>query len=271
MAKRVSIFGCGVQKGGTTSLHAYFCEHPELSAPSRKETHFFDDETRDWSSPDYAKLDAFFSADDGDKRRFDITPIYTFWPPCIARIHAYNPNAKLIFLFRDPGERAVSDWRMETGWGVETLPFAAAIREGRERLQGLAPLDRLRVNFSYLERGLYGAQSRNALAHFPREQILFLRSEDLLRDHRATLGKIAEFLAVSPFPDSGPKREHQRDPLSLETSPTRADRALMREFFAEDLIEFTQLTGLDAAHWLQGEPPREAALPLWKRLLRPSR
>jgi hypothetical protein len=100
MHKRISIFGCGVQKCGTTSLYAHFCEHPALSPPSRKEIHFFDDETNDWAAPDYRALGAFFASNDGDRLRFDITPIYSFWPPSMQRISAYNPAAKLIFLFR---------------------------------------------------------------------------------------------------------------------------------------------------------------------------
>lgn len=74
----VSAFCCGVQKGGTTSLHAYFREHPALLPPSRKETHSFDDESQDWAAPDYAALDAFFPGDDGSRTRFDITPTYCF-------------------------------------------------------------------------------------------------------------------------------------------------------------------------------------------------
>ncbi len=176
MQKRIPIFGCGVQKGGTTSLYAHFCEHPALSPPIQKELHFFDDETNAWAVPDYRALDAFFPPDDGDRLRFDITPIYSFWPPSMQRIRDYNPAAKLIFLFRDPFDRAWSQWCMEYARGDETLPFAEAIRGGRSRLDGLAPLARERRVYPYIERGRYSEQIRRALTHFPREQLLFLRS-----------------------------------------------------------------------------------------------
>lgn len=42
----------GVQKAGTTSLFGYLSEHPQLMAPSQKETHFFDNEGFDWPTPD---------------------------------------------------------------------------------------------------------------------------------------------------------------------------------------------------------------------------
>ncbi len=64
MVNRISIFACGVQKGGTTSLHSHFAEHPELSTPQRKELHFFDDEQIDWAEPDYSPLENFFPAND---------------------------------------------------------------------------------------------------------------------------------------------------------------------------------------------------------------
>ncbi|MGH9675564.1 MAG: sulfotransferase family protein, partial [Candidatus Acidiferrum sp.] len=203
MSKLVSIFVCGVQKGGTTSLHAHFREHPALSPPSRQEIHFFDEEGRDWAAPDYTALDSLFAAEDGDRLRFDITPIYIFWPPSIERIRAYNPSAKLIFLFRDPFERAWSQWCMEYAQGDEKLPFAEAIREGRSRLDGLTPLAPERRVYAYIERGLYADQVRRALANFPRDQLLFLRSQDLLDNHIETLDRISAFLGIAPFPDTG--------------------------------------------------------------------
>lgn len=249
MRKPVSIFVCGVQKGGTTSLHAHFCEHPALSPPAVKELHFFDDETNDWSSPDYTRLEANFRPSDGDRLRFDSTPIYAFWPPSIARIRAYNPAARLIFLFRDPFERAWSQWCMEYARGEETLPFAAAIREGRSRIDHLPALAPQRRVYFYIERGLYAEQVRRALANFPREQVLFLCSEDLRDDHVVTLGRIARFLGIAGFPDTGPKREQRRIYLDLPSAKTEADRAFVADLVRDDVREFAALTGLDVSAW----------------------
>ena len=33
---------CGIQKGGTTALHAYLAGHPDVFCPARKELNFFD-------------------------------------------------------------------------------------------------------------------------------------------------------------------------------------------------------------------------------------
>lgn len=246
---KVSIFGCGVQKGGTTSLHAYFCEHPELSAPVQKELHFFDDESRDWSAPGYAALEALFAGDDGAKLRFDITPIYGFWPPSIARIQAYNPQARLIYLFRDPFERAWSQWRMEYARGFETLPFSEAIRAGRDRLACLAPLARERRIYTYVERGGYAGQVRRVLRHFPREQVLFLRSQDLRHDHAATLRQIAGFLGIAPFADTGPKCEQPFAFTAPPTPPDLADLEHIAALLGDEMRAFAALSGLDITGW----------------------
>ena len=252
MSKLVSIFVCGVQKGGTTSLHAHFREHPALSPPSRQEIHFFDEEALDWAVPDYTTLDSLFVTEDGDRLRFDITPIYIFWPPSIERIRAYNPSAKLIFLFRDPFERAWSQWCMAYARGDEKLPFPEAIRDGRSRLEGLPPLARERRVYTYIERGFYSEQVRRVLANFPREQLLFLRSQDLLDDHVEVLNRISSFLGVAPFPDTGPKRERTRPRVSFPSSPTEADKELVVSLLRNDVREFSALTGLNVSDWQTG-------------------
>lgn len=244
--KRIAIFGCGVQKGGTTSLHGYLRAHPELSAPRVKETHFFDDETQDWSAPDYTVPDRLYDPADGNRLRFDITPIYAFWPPALARLRAYNPQARLIFLFRDPLERAWSQWCMDRHEGRETLAFDVAIREGRGRMAGLPPLAPMRRMCSYVERGFYAEQVRRALAHFPREQVLFLRSADLRDTPVIVLRRIADFLGIGPFPDTAPKRER---PNPLAGAPSEADRALVAALLRDEMHAFAALTGLDIADW----------------------
>ena len=46
----------GAQKGGTSTLDAIFRHHPQIQMAGIKETHFFDDETRDWTVADFRAL-----------------------------------------------------------------------------------------------------------------------------------------------------------------------------------------------------------------------
>ena len=138
---------------------------------------------------------------------------------------------------------------MEYGRGLETLPFAEAIREGRRRMDELPPLAAARRVYSYVERGLYSVQVRRALSHFPRDQLLFLRADDLRDDHVATLTRIAAFLGIAAFPDTGPKREHMRENVGRLSEPTSDDRALVAALVHDDLTDFARLTGLDVSRW----------------------
>jgi len=246
---KVAVFVAGVQKGGTTSLFHYLSEHPDLHAPTVKEIHFFDDEETDWSAPDYGKIDACFRGRTQGRLRFEATPIYAFWPRALERIADYNPAARLILLFRDPFERAVSHWAMEHARGFETLSFSEAIRTGRDRLRGVpdtAPAWRL---FSYLERGLYGEQIARARAIFPPSRLLFLRSADLRDRPALVLDEISRFLDIGPFPDTAPRIEHRRRPTPGMPPPTDEDLALVADFVRDDLVAFQAASGLDLSDW----------------------
>ena len=141
----------GVQKGGTTALFRYLQDIPSLSLASVKEAHFFDDETTvDWTAPDYAPYHALFDPFDG-RPRGEATPIYLYWPNCLERIARYNPAMKLVFLFRDPVERAWSQWKMEYARGWESEPFAWCIRQGRARVDSAEAPGFHRI-YSYVER-----------------------------------------------------------------------------------------------------------------------
>jgi hypothetical protein len=249
MTKRVSVFVCGVQKAGTTSLHAYMQEHAQLSAPLQKELHFFDDEGRDWGNVNYRDLHACFAQDDGSRLRFEATPIYSFWPPSIARIHAYNPDARLILLFRDPYERALSHWQMEYARGLESLPFATAIRDGRRRLCGLPPLAPEYRVYTYIERGRYAEQVSRVLKYFKRHQVLFVRSEDLSTNRTDTLRRISAFLGVLDFPPIAAKYLNRRPDIFRGFSPDLDDVKYVSTLLKEELVAFSDLTGLDVTDW----------------------
>jgi hypothetical protein len=118
LVKRVEIVIGGVQKAGTTSLFRYLQAHPALLAPLRaKELHFFDDEALDWSEPNYELLHGAFGDAGANRKAYEATPIYLFWPPSLQRIHSYNPKMKLIFLFRiqSSGRGPTGKWKSIDG------------------------------------------------------------------------------------------------------------------------------------------------------------
>ncbi|WP_419825247.1 sulfotransferase domain-containing protein [Sphingomonas sp.] len=250
---RLGFLIAGVQKAGTSALHAYLGEVRDLQLPAVKEAHFFDDEEGvDWSAPDPARLHALF-ADDG-RLRGEATPITLYWPNALERAHDYNPAIRLVLLFRDPVERAFSHWRMEWSRRTETLDFATAIREGRARMAGAAPYPGFHRVFSYVERGFYGRQLARARALFPREQILCLPHWLLDRQPDEAVRRVCAFLGVAPpAAPLAPRRVRVAPDVAYPSSLTPADVAHLHDAFAAETRRFHDLAG--AEDWRFGPGP----------------
>lgn len=194
----------GVQKGGTTALARYLGAQDGLLLPHDKEAHVFDAEDFDDNAP-AASVDSrytgMFDAAAGNALHGDATPIYLFLPQAIGRIARYNPAMRWIVLLRDPVERAISQQHMERQRGNERWPLPLALLLERRRLRrdagNLAHGSSLRAH-SYRARGDYARQLDALFTHFPREQVLLLRSDELRCHPALVTTRACQFLGVAP-------------------------------------------------------------------------
>ena len=244
MSRKVEFVVIGAQKAGTTALFDHLGDDPRLNLSAVKETHFFDDETIDWSAPDYDRYHRHFDLTRPGPMG-EATPIYIFWPRSLERLAAYNPDCRLILMVRDPVERAFSHWQMEYARGVEALSFAQAIRDGRRRLDGLADNHPARREFTYVERGFYGAQVERLLTLFPRDQLLVLRADDLRREPAGPLAAVSAFLGLAPLADPvAPREVHAARTFDYGSVLTDADRQHLEAIYAADQARLEVLTGI---------------------------
>lgn len=239
---RVTFLVAGVQKGGTTALFDYLGDYPDVALSAEKEVHFFDDDARDWSVPDYGDYHAQF-ADPAGRPCGEATPIYSYWPGALERIAAYNPAMRLILMLRDPVQRAWSHWRMEYARGVERAPFDWCIRQGRQRLFGAEPWGHHR-EFSYVERGFYAEQVERLFGLFPREQVLVLSSEKLRAEPAETLGAVRAFLGLTAASPPAPRESHVGRETDYPSELTAEDAAYLRAVYAADGARLAALTGI---------------------------
>jgi hypothetical protein len=239
MSKMFDLITCGVQKSGTTTLHALIGGHPQIATSERKELHFFDT-IRPGQAPDYRAYHANMRGVPEDRLWGETTPSYIFVPGALEGIKAYNPGVKLIAIFRDPAERAYSHWKMTTGRGREELSFADAIRErGRARLKG-SPLPYMLAH-SYVERGFYGAQLRRLLSLFPRDQVLLLAFKDLTEHRDALMARVFDFLGVEPAPPAAEDVHLMKS--DRRELPDAADLAYLYDLYEADHRQFVELGG----------------------------
>jgi hypothetical protein len=233
----------GAQKSGTSSLHYYLVQHPGVVAPLRKEVHYFD--------LNLARGETWYRAHFGlagePGLSVDSSPYYLFHPAVPARLRALLPEARLIVLLRDPVRRAYSHYWHERDKGRETLGFEAAIDAEPARVdadharlaRGEVEVSGAHQHFTYLARGRYAEQLERWFALFPRERLLVLRFEDLVRDPLAVLNQTLAFLGL---PAAGSVRLEARNtrrypPMAEGT----ADR--LRQYYAPHNARLEALLG----------------------------
>lgn len=245
----------GVQKGATSTLYGMLGSHRRIARGPTKERHFFDDETRSWDPPDYRDYHTTTR-----KKRVrlsgDATPIYLFWPNALRRMRAYDPDMLLIASFRDPIERAFSQWSMERGRKVPLPDFGKAIADERftalpeEMPEGQGIRKGALRTRTLVARGLYGAQLRRGLELFDRDNWLLLDFREFLGEPEATLDRVTDFLAIERFRTYPELEKRNSSPDDHEgVPPSGDDLARLAELYGDDLAEFGRLSGLDTSAW----------------------
>ena len=181
-----NLFLIGGQKCATTMFAQLLGKHPDICLQDGKESGFFAhnfDKGRDWyfslySNPD-AKylLDAsvtYSQADLSDDSRSSRIP---------ARIQSMRPDAKFIYIVRNPSERTYSAYWHMRRIGREERLFFEALEQERD----------------YLDTSDYAGQLEAYLRFFSRDQFLVLRYDKLLNDPRAFLQECHSFLRLAPI------------------------------------------------------------------------
>lgn len=217
-----NFFLVGVVKGGTTSLHHYLSQHPQVYMSPVKETNYFSRKDIDTSkfSPDYAHdvnvdLKQFFAS--GMKHTIHIAHItdrenylrlfanvrdeaaigeasnsYILYPHASQEIRKTYPEARIVMMLRDPADRAYSQYIMNLRLGktLETDFLKEVFDDDAKPVKGWG------ANHQYLSIGLYYEQVKRYLDLFPREQVLICWYDDYRKDPGSVIRSMYRFLGV---------------------------------------------------------------------------
>jgi len=104
MSRSPDFFIVGAPKCGTTSLYSWLREHPDIFMPEEKEPHYFaqhlsDRYCRVRNEADYLAL---FKSAEEHQLCGEASVLYGFYRDSIKEILAFNPEAKIIFMIRNP-------------------------------------------------------------------------------------------------------------------------------------------------------------------------
>lgn len=187
---RLDFLVVGTMKSGTTSLRRHLRNHPEVYI-HHKELHYFEvDELHEQGDQWY--LDHFRPLDSqvvvGEK-----TPGYCFAPAAAQRIHAFDPAIKLVWIYREPLDRAHSNYWHAVRAAGEHRSLRACWRSDAARAES-DPYQ------AYFTRSHYASQLDRFLDLFPDTQMHHIVFEQLRAEPAVVLDGLARFLEVGPFP-----------------------------------------------------------------------
>jgi len=199
----------GAARSGTTSLHHYLGQHPQIFICPVKEPNYFafDGAFGELRGPGTAHLvdksvvhrDAYlalFEQAGGARAIGEVSPRYMIAEGCAGRIHRTIPQARLIAILRHPVERAWSGFigHRKDGWEQCEDFRAAFTAESARKAAGHS----MGLHFSA---GLYAAQLEPYFELFGPERIRVVLYDDLLSNPAKLFSDLFRFLQVDPgFP-----------------------------------------------------------------------
>ena len=238
----------GAQRAGTSWLHFTLKRHPALWLPPIKEIHHFDNQalgrnwanaTRwrrlwrarrgilDWWMIDYLRGDGtdswyaglFHGAQVRGLIAGEITPAYaTLATETFRRIHEMNPQIKIIFVMRDPIQRAWSAVKRSIlkGKNVELVVTAESALEFASRHQQRA-------------RSAYTETIKKVESVFPSSQLYFCFFDELRAQPANFVSGILSFLEVDRDEATRILRPAAISPFGAIPVPAKFEREMAKQ------------------------------------------
>lgn len=173
----------GAMKSGTTALYRYCSSHPAIEMSRDKETDFFVtqknwDRGFEWYGAQFKCAEAV---------RGEASPSYSKsrdFAGVAERIAQSLPNVRLIYIVREPIERAEAQYRHGVIHGV--LPDDREMKPGHQEYEHI------------LDTSRYGRQLSAYLEYFPAKSILVLDFGDLVSKPQMVMDQVFAHIGVAP-------------------------------------------------------------------------
>lgn len=243
----------GAMKCGTSALHTLLDRHPEIAMSDPKELNFFfgppvlprdlaairpAKRARDvtWQIGNRHRGVAWYARHWGPEApvRGESSPGYTSpdRPSVAARMASLLPDARLVYIVRDPIERALSQYRHHRAEGSESRPVDDALLDPRSQ---------------YLARSRYHERLEPFVECFGRGRLAVVSQEELALDARPVLRHVFEHAGADPsFRLGGDEAPAARPDRPGATARLRAGLA---EALRDDVERLRELAGRDFPLW----------------------
>lgn len=232
----------GAPKAGSTTLYNLLKGHDEIGVSKIKDYNFFH------SDKLYIKgMNHYYKTlKKGRKITGEVSSAYIFSEMAPERIRRNLGETKLIFILRDPIDRAFSQYLHDIRNGEKkNLDFVNYIKRqvnfGKKPLQGNWSEKHYMISCYYTNIKRYQEM-------FGKENVHVLMYEDLLDNKEGTLAALSEFLEVSP--DLWPNLPHS-NPAAVPKFQTIHNALMGKNFIKESIKVFIPVTiGRPVKLWL---------------------
>ncbi len=171
-------------KCGSTTLHDYLSEHPEIFMSHNKEPGFFVPEI--WKDRDDSEYFDLFAPATTEKYIGESSTFYSKLPTFKGvpkRIYSYNANAKILYIVRNPLDRIISHYfhnRRDLMLHAEKRPIMQAVQKDER----------------YIAYTDYQKQIKPYIALFGEQNVKVVKFESLIQERDTILAEIFSWLGV---------------------------------------------------------------------------
>jgi len=234
-----NFFIVGAPKCGTTALYEYLRPHPNIFMSDLKEPHFFASDLGTYprvkTLQEYTEI---FAASAPEHLRVGEASVYYLRSSvAIRNIREFNPEARIIAMFRNPVEMVHSLHSQLLHVAEEReSDFETAWRLQDRRNQGLdlPPGSRGSFLLQYAQVGQFGTQTQRLLSVFPRAQVKLILYDDFAASPQGVYDEVMDFLGIphdnrTDFPRINANKRARLDWLSnFARKPPSALRTAVR-------------------------------------------
>jgi hypothetical protein len=247
----------GAPNAGTTSLYYYLRQHPRVYMCPVKEPSFFGaaaflaahrgrgaprtSRTRSGRATTWDEYVQLFRGARDAPAVGEATPRYLVLPGAASEIRSRLPEARIIFVLRDPAERLFNRY-LRRFWPDTHGTFRSRFQAALDPADAWAPA---------LTAGRYATHLKRFFDAFPRDQLQIHLYEDLAHDAAAVVRRILMFLGVDPAHPIDVAQRH--NPTLMPRFPTL--HRIRRRIFGDRVI----------THWLPVPALRRALTHLYRR------
>jgi len=235
----LNFLGIGAQKAGTTWLYEMLSQHPAVGFPGGKEIHFWDLKQAQgiqW----YKHL---FANPAANLVQGEMTPAYAILPiQEIRKIYFHYPDIQLIYILRNPLERAWSAALMALQRAEMTIDEAS---------------DQWFIDHFYsqgsLKRGDYLACMQTWLQVYSRQQLLVLRYESIQREPLQLLTRCCQHLHIDPvIYQAMPRATLHQSVFAGSGHPLRPQlKQILLTLYSPKIEQLNEYLQQDFSIWLQ--------------------